>query len=127
MQFFLEQLVAGGQEASGWYGWYVISYPTSSTPATLVAGGGYFGPPGATGTVEIGYSVSAHWRQEGIATEVVDTLIHHAWRQDGVQRIIAHTLAGNQASIGVLTKNGFYPIESEDPEKLCFELLPVVL
>lgn len=76
--------------------------------------------------MEIGYSVSAEWRNKGIATEVVGTLVNHAWRQEGVQRIIAHTFADNQASIGVLTKNGFYPIASDDPEKLCFELLPVV-
>ncbi|MRS63501.1 GNAT family N-acetyltransferase [Larkinella terrae] len=126
MRFFLDQQETGGPDAIGWYGWYVVALPTADTPATLVAGGGYFGPPDAEGSLEIGYSVSEHWRSRGFATEIVDTLVNHAWKQPGVTRIIAHTLPDNQASIGVLTKNGFYPIESDDPEKLCFELLPQV-
>ncbi|UFH56041.1 GNAT family N-acetyltransferase [Spirosoma sp. KNUC1025] len=124
MQFFLNQLLAGGEEAIGWYGWYVIAYPTADTPATLVSSCGYFGPPIA-GTVEIGYSVSSEWQRQGIATEMVGVLVNHAWKQNGVQRIIAHTVFDNVASIGVLTKNGFYQIDSDDPEKLCFELFPV--
>ncbi|GAB4045170.1 GNAT family N-acetyltransferase [Spirosoma litoris] len=123
MQFFLDQLLAGGEEATGWYAWYVIAYPTATTPATLVASGGYFGPPDSIGLLEIGYSVSHEWRLQGIATEVVATLCRHAWQQAGVKRIIAHTLPGNQASIGVLVKNGFRQIESDDSEKLCFEFL----
>ena len=91
-----------------------------------MAGEGYFGPPDGAGTVEIGYTVSAAWRKQGIATEGVGTLIQHAWRQAGVRRIIAHTLADNLASIGVLTRNGFYPIASDDAGKVCFELFPVV-
>ena len=126
IEFFLGQLLAGGQEAIGWYGWYVIAYPTVTTPATLVATGGYFGPPTETGTLEIGYSVSAQWRKQGIATELVAVLVNHAWHQQGVKRIIAHTLPDNQASMSVLIKNGFQSIQSDDSEKLCFELSPVV-
>ncbi|GAB4001828.1 GNAT family N-acetyltransferase [Spirosoma daeguense] len=124
MQFFLEQL-AKQPELIGWYNWYVITYPTPNKPATLVASVGYFGPPNTEGTLEIGYSVSNEWRRQGIATEIVSILVEHAWQQPGVQRIIAHTLPENEASIGVLTKNGFYEIESDGPEKRCFELLPL--
>ncbi|MVM30510.1 GNAT family N-acetyltransferase [Spirosoma sp. HMF4905] len=124
MQFFLDQLLAGGEEVAGWYGWYAITYPTTTTPATLVASGGYFGPPDSEGLLEIGYSVSDEWRRRGIATEVVGTLVRHAWQQAGVKRIIAHTMPDNQASIGVLTKNGFHQITSDDADKLCFEWLP---
>lgn len=123
MLFFLDQLTASGPEANGWYGWYVVTYPTATIPATLVAGAGYFGPPTTEGLLEIGYSVSTQWRRQGIATEIVATLIRHGWQQPGVTRIIAHTLPGNEASIGVLTNNGFSPIDSDDPEKLCFERL----
>jgi ribosomal-protein-alanine N-acetyltransferase len=122
--FFLDQLLAGGQDAIGWYGWYVIAYPTTTTPATLVAAGGYFGPPSTEGVLEIGYSVSEFWRGQGIATEVIATLLNHGWQQIGVKRIIAHTLPTNKASIGALIKNGFHQIDSDDPEKLCFERLP---
>ena len=126
MQFFLDQLEAGGSGNIGWYSWYVVAYPTITTPATLVASAGYFGPPDVTGKLEIGYSVSDQWRRQGIATEIVAELVRHAWQQEGVARITARTLPDNVASIGVLTKNGFYQIGSDDPEKLYFELLPVV-
>ncbi|GAB3687500.1 hypothetical protein GCM10027592_01100 [Spirosoma flavus] len=125
MKFFLEQLSSGQEDAIGWYNWYVVTYPTPTTPATLVAVAGYFGPPSADGTIEIGYSVSDEWRRQGIATEIVGTLAVNAWQQPQVQRIIAHTLPTNEASIKALIKNGFYSIKSDDPEKLCFELLPV--
>ena len=45
----------------------------------MVADGGYFGPPNEVGTLEIGYSVSAQWRKQGIATELVGVLVNHAW------------------------------------------------
>ncbi|MBD2700052.1 GNAT family N-acetyltransferase [Spirosoma sp. BT702] len=125
MRFFIDQLISGQEEVIGWYNWYVITYPTATSPATLVAGAGYFGPPSSDGTVEIGYSVSKEWRRQGIATEIVSTLTAHAWKQPEIRRIIAHTLPSNEASIKALTKNGFYSFESDDPEKLCFELLPI--
>ncbi|GAB4013680.1 GNAT family N-acetyltransferase [Spirosoma migulaei] len=124
IEFFLDQLLIGGLEATGWYAWYVVTYPTPTTPATLVASGGYFGPPDTEGTVEIGYSVSSEWRRQGIATELVARLVDHAKQQAGVKRIIARTLPNNQASIGVLAKNGFNQIISDDAEKLCFEWQP---
>ena len=125
MQFFLNQLLTNGQEAAGWYSWYVIRYPIDTQPPILVANGGYFGPPDTTGQLEIGYSVLVDWRGQGIATELVSLLVSHAWRQEGVYRVIAHTLPTNQASIRVLTKNGFSPVKSNDQNRLCFEVLPV--
>lgn len=122
MHFFLDQLVTGGPDVAGWYSWYVVAYPTGNKPATLVAGAGYFGPPNAFGVLEIGYSVSAGWQRRGLATEIVTTLVGQGWQHLQVKQIIAHTLPENVASIGVLTKNGFLPTASDDPEKLCFEL-----
>ncbi|MEO6284265.1 MAG: GNAT family N-acetyltransferase [Dyadobacter sp.] len=121
--FFLDQLEAGGTEAAGWYGWHVIALPTEDFPATLVAGGGYFGPPNENGLLEIGYSVSEQWRNRGIATEIVATLVSHAWKQLNVTKIIAHSLRQNEASKNVLLKTGFIETESDDPEKLCFETI----
>lgn len=127
IQFFLDQLLARGPEASGWYAWYVITYPTPTAPATLVANGGYFGPPNTDGTLEIGYSVSSEWRRQGIATELVARLVDHGKQLAGVKRIIAHTLPDNQASIGVLVKNSFNQVVSDDTEKLCFEWQPATV
>jgi RimJ/RimL family protein N-acetyltransferase len=124
MQFFLDGLRAGGPGAVGWYSWYIIAYPTATTPATLVAAAGYVGPPDETGTIEIGYSVSEEWRRQGIATEIVAQLVTNAWQHENVKRITAHTQPDGVASIGVLTKNGFNQIDSDVPEILCFELLP---
>src|SRR5262245_8514873 len=69
-EFFLARLSAGGPEAVGWYGWYAVHRATDDSPATLVAAAGYAGPPGVSGAVEIGYSVAAAWRGQGLATEL---------------------------------------------------------
>jgi ribosomal-protein-alanine N-acetyltransferase len=69
MRFFRERLQAEGASSAGWYGWYAVRRATSGEPATLVAGGGYFGPPN-DGRVEIGYSVVESHRGQGFATEL---------------------------------------------------------
>ncbi|GAA3945567.1 GNAT family N-acetyltransferase [Hymenobacter algoricola] len=108
-EFFLAQLTAGGRDAAGWYGWYAIRKVTPDTPATLVGAGGYLGPPDAAGTAEIGYSISADWRGQGLGTELVAGLIRQAEQTGMVRRLLAHTEPGNAASRQVLLRNGFQP------------------
>jgi RimJ/RimL family protein N-acetyltransferase len=121
MVFFLERLEAGGAAAVGWYGWYVVLRANGPSPATLVASGGYFGPPTPDGIVEVGYSVVPQYRGRGYATELVEALASRAFVVPGVCRVVAEAHADNAASIAVLTRCGFRPVGAgRDPSHLHF-------
>ncbi len=121
MEYFLEQLETRGAEAAGWLGWYAVAHATESRPATLVGSGGFMGPPDGEGMVEIGYSVSEHWRGQGFATEMVSAFVDRA-RDAGVRRVTARTTASNPPSIAVLERNGFHQTHPTETH-LVFELL----
>jgi SAM-dependent methyltransferase len=87
---------------------------------TLVGSAGYKGPPIGDG-VEIGYSIVPSWRRRGLATEACGALIESAWAR-GADRVVAHTFAHLDASIGVLRKLGFELTESSDPAEQAFRL-----
>ncbi|HEY0780953.1 MAG TPA: GNAT family N-acetyltransferase [Thermoanaerobaculia bacterium] len=123
--FFLERMSAGGADAAGWYGWYVLLRADEGMPA-LAGSAGYFGPP-ADGTAEIGYSLSTAWRGRGIATEAVRALVERLTRLDDVRRVVARTRPDNPASIAVLERNGFRLGASADPELRLYERLLVDL
>jgi RimJ/RimL family protein N-acetyltransferase len=106
-EYFLGCLTTAGSAGVGWYGWYAVRRHDREHEATVVGGGGYFGPPGADGAVEIGYSVCPEWRGRGYAAEMAGALAAHAAAQPGVARVIAHTSATNPASIAVLERVGF--------------------
>lgn len=108
-RFFLECLLAAGEDGIGWYGWYAIRNPDAETIRTVVGAGGYFGPP-TDGLVEIGYSMCDEWRGQGYATEIVRMLVMHALKQPTVTQVVAHTTAANRASIRVLERAGFIMI-----------------
>jgi RimJ/RimL family protein N-acetyltransferase len=120
MQFFLERMLEGGESAAGWYSWYAILPGENGEPSDLVGCGGYFGPPDAAGSVEIGYSIAARWRGMGLAKELVRALLRQA-RQRGATRIVAHTSEENPASMAVLRHCRFQQIGREDSGMLCFE------
>jgi [ribosomal protein S5]-alanine N-acetyltransferase len=105
--FFRDRLTEGGEEVAVWYVWYAIRPETRDHPATVVACGGYFGPPSADGTVEIGYSVVPECRCIGYATELVQALTMRAFAVPEVRRILAEADVDNAASIGVLMRCGF--------------------
>lgn len=105
--YFRDRLAEGGEAVVPWYVWYAIRPAAADSPATLVACGGYFGPPSTDGTVEIGYSVVPEWRRRGYATELVQALITRAFAVPGVSRILAEADVANVASIAVLTRCGF--------------------
>jgi ribosomal-protein-alanine N-acetyltransferase len=107
MEFFRARMEEGGEEVEGWYGWYAVREADSEGPRALVGGGGYFGPAGAEGTVEVGYSVLPQWQRRGYASEIVWTLVEHAFTFGHVERIIAHTTEANPASMAVLRRCGF--------------------
>jgi len=73
----------------------------------VIGAGGYFGPPAADGTVEIGYSIVPEFYSRGFATELVRALVRRAISTPGVTRVIAHTHHDNIGSVKVLERCGF--------------------
>lgn len=123
-RFFLEQLEAN-PAWSPWLGWYAVRPAEAARPATLIGAAGYFGPPSATGEVELGYSVCPEWRGRGYATELATALARHAAAQPGVARVLAHTTQDNPASIVVLERSGFTRAgPGREPGQLRFEYRP---
>lgn len=83
----------------------------------LIGCGGYKGAPDAVGMVEFGYSVAPSYENQGLATEAARGLIDHAFADDSVNMVDAHTLAEWNASTKVLQKCGLTKIaEKHDPD-----------
>ncbi len=106
LDFFLSRIFTFGPSVVGWYNWYAILVGADGRRESLVAGAGYLGPP-MEERVEIGYSVVPEARGRGFATEIVQGLVTRALAVDAVQTVIAHTLASNATSQGVLKRAGF--------------------
>ena len=121
MTYFLEQLTAGGRDAAGWYGWYALRKADDTAPRTLVGAGGFMGPPDAAGVAEIGYSIAADWRGQGLGTELVAGLIQQAANTGLVRRLLAHTAADNGPSQQVLLRNAFEAAGADAEGRLRFE------
>lgn len=105
MEFFHARL-SESPEAIGWYGWYAIHRPDDGD-AAVVGAGGFLGPPGPEGAVEIGYSIAPEYQARAFATELVQALKTRAFSAAEVVRVIAHTNAKNAGSIKVLERSGF--------------------
>ena len=72
----------------------------------LVGNCGFKGEP-ARGAVEIGYAIAPEFQRRGYASEAVDALMHHAFSDPAVKRVLAETLPDLVGSIGVLRKARF--------------------
>jgi ribosomal-protein-alanine N-acetyltransferase len=110
MQFYRERLAAEGPGSVGWYGWYAIRRRTALQTAALVGVAGFVGPPDATGTVELGFSVLPSLRGHGHATEMAAALVDYALSQPSVERVIAHANITNRPAISVLLQSGFQAV-----------------
>ncbi len=77
---------------------------------SLIGNCGFKGEP-ISGFVEIGYEVCKTFRYQGYATEMVNELLAMAFKSKKVKSVLAHTLAENNPSVGVLKKNGFTFVE----------------
>jgi [ribosomal protein S5]-alanine N-acetyltransferase len=97
---------SGTSIVGGWYGWYTVRSASPFRPSVSIGAGGYFGPPGGNGVVEIGFSIIPEWQSLGYATELAGMLIENAFTDIRVQKIIAHASPMNFASCKVLEKCG---------------------
>ncbi|MFN8265137.1 MAG: GNAT family N-acetyltransferase [Chitinophagaceae bacterium] len=100
-------------EEKGWWTYF----PVHKADRLLIGSCGYKGPFSEEGTVEIGYEVSPSYRNKGLATEIANGLIKHAFSFSQVKSVLAHTLAEENASVHILRKCGFVKTaEINDPE-----------
>ncbi|WP_400193998.1 GNAT family N-acetyltransferase [Hymenobacter sp. B81] len=114
----LQLMLDGGAAAAGWFSWYVLY---GSVAPELVGCGGYGGPPDAAGNVEVSCSVTAGWRRQGFATEVLRALLARVSAHPPVQRIVARPAPDCPASLGVLRRCGFQLIEPDtQPDQRLF-------
>jgi ribosomal-protein-alanine N-acetyltransferase len=88
--------------------WGTCFFVAGEPPALeLVGWGGFKGPPGEAGTVEIGYEIAAGRRGRGLATAAARTMVAEAFADPAIRRVIAHTLPEPNASNHILGKLGF--------------------
>jgi ribosomal-protein-alanine N-acetyltransferase len=92
-------------EWEGWLTWYAVRIDNDYR--ILCGSIGFKGPPDKQGIVELGYSVLPEFQGQGIATEMVATIVQWAKQQPQVKSIEAETNIDNKASIRVLEKNNF--------------------
>ena len=79
--------------------------------------GGFTSAPSASGEVEIGYLTFPQYEGQGVATAIAAEMIAIARREQAAV-VSAHTLAEENASTGVLRRNGFIRDgESHDPHE----------
>jgi ribosomal-protein-alanine N-acetyltransferase len=79
---------------------------------TLIGETGFHGPPDASGTVEVGYSIVPAYRGLGFAVEATRALIRDSLARPGIRRITAECLDDNAASLRVLEKLGMRQVGS---------------
>ena len=87
------------------YGWLTYFFILTH-PKVLIGSGGYKGRANRMGFVEIGYSIIPDFRNRGLATEAARGLVEHAFLEQAVKVVCAHTLAGRHASARILEKMG---------------------
>jgi len=96
-----------------WWVYLIVHKPDNQ----LIGSCGYKGEPDSSGMVEIGYEIMSSHRLKGLGKETAQGLVDHAFRQSGVHKIIAHTLAEENASAHILEKIGFVQTEDvSDPD-----------
>lgn len=119
LQWTLDR-VRDDPDGGTWYMYWMVVRDDPARP--LVGCSGYKGPPSG-GTVEIGYGVVPEYQRRGYASEASRALVDAAFADSRVERVIAETLPGLDASIAVLGKCGFSFVgEGSLPGVLRYEL-----
>jgi [ribosomal protein S5]-alanine N-acetyltransferase len=103
-----------GDLVNNQWGSYLYVHPGDQA---LIGMGGFKGNPNEEGMVEIGYGVANAYRGQGYATEAARAMIDFAFQDAAVNKVWAHTLAEENASVHVLQKCGMTIIdEFQDPD-----------
>jgi RimJ/RimL family protein N-acetyltransferase len=111
--FTLEFLATASERDRAWS----MHYFVEAASGALLGSGGYTAPP-AERSVEIGYEIAPEYRGRGLGVASARALVEGAFESGEVDRVIAHTLAVENPSTGVLRSLGFeLTDESEDPDE----------
>jgi len=86
----------------GWFFYLVIH----REDRRLIGSGGFKERPDKNGMVEIGYEITADYREQGYGTELAAALIRFAFSHNYVQKVVAHTEEEYNASVKILQKAG---------------------
>jgi ribosomal-protein-alanine N-acetyltransferase len=89
--------------------WLIIERDTN----TIVGDIGFLGPPD-DGAVEIGFSVIVDRRRRGYASEAAGLLVAWAFRQPGINVVVARSDPDNIASARTLAAVGFSRLDETD-------------
>lgn len=110
---WMRQFLIDRPDPSPWWHYLIVH----RADHRLIGTCGFKGAPSAEGTVEMGYEIDDQYQGRGLATEAAGKLVAFAFAQPGVQAVLAHTLATENASVQVLRKNGFaFVREKIDPD-----------
>ena len=92
----------------------------------VVGNTGFHGPPDDAGMVEIGYTVYAAYRRQGIARAVLGELVAEARASPAARVVRLSVSPDNEASLGLTRSAGFVQageqMDDEDGLELVFEL-----
>ncbi|NSL89605.1 GNAT family N-acetyltransferase [Chitinophaga solisilvae] len=89
-------------KAFPWLLWVIID----AKDKTLIGDVGFKGRPDKNGVVEIGYSLLPQFRDRGYMQEAATALVHWAFQQPHVKKVVAECDVTNTASRRVLEKLG---------------------
>jgi [ribosomal protein S5]-alanine N-acetyltransferase len=100
IDFTMARLREHPDQAEWWMHFFLLP------DATLIGSGGYVGPP-QDGVVELGYEVAPAYRGRGLGVAAASAMLDKAVATGAVTTVIAHTLAHDNPSTGVLRRLGF--------------------
>ena len=107
------KILTQSENENGWWTYF----PIHTVDQKLIGSCGYKGRPTPDGMVEIGYEVCPEYRQKGFGTEIANGLLTHAFNDELVKLVIAHTLPMENPSTKILRKLSFKKVcEIVDPE-----------
>lgn len=92
----------------GYWVWYIILRENvqDNSKRVLIGSTGFRGKPTRDGALTLGYSLTSEYEGRGYTTEAARALISWAFKQPGVNEVIAETYTDHMASIRVMEKAG---------------------
>lgn len=106
MKWFLDRLDENPANL-GWLAWYIVLKNDGQYKRTVIGGIGFKGAPDENGVAETGYGIMETFQRKGYASEALQGILKWAFRNPELKMVIAETDEENEASLGVLLKNGF--------------------